>query len=137
MLDAPTALPPPAIVAPAPREVSFGLVAGSAPAGTRRVIVRVGEQVLADRPLRGTRFSLSVDLPPRIVWVRVTAVDAAGRRSSSLVGPVLGLSRRARPRAVAPRPSVLLMDEPFSGLDRSLRDDVREDTLAVLRPASP
>jgi iron(III) transport system ATP-binding protein len=25
------------------------------------------------------------------------------------------------------------MDEPFSGLDRSLRDEVREDTLAVLR----
>jgi iron(III) transport system ATP-binding protein len=41
--------------------------------------------------------------------------------------------RVALARAVAPRPSVLLMDEPFSGLDRSLRDDVREDTLAVLR----
>ncbi len=41
--------------------------------------------------------------------------------------------RVALARAVAPRPSVLLMDEPFSGLDRSLRDEVREDTLAVLR----
>ena len=76
---------------------------GSAPAGTRRVIVRVGESVLADRPLRGTRFSLRVDLPPRIVSVRVTAVDGAGRRSSSLVGPVLGLPRLAVPRVVAPQ----------------------------------
>jgi iron(III) transport system ATP-binding protein len=41
--------------------------------------------------------------------------------------------RVALARAVAPRPSVLLMDEPFSGLDRSLREEVREDTLAVLR----
>src|SRR5215510_8950767 len=40
--------------------------------------------------------------------------------------------RVALARAVAPRPSVLLMDEPFSGLDRSLRDEVREDMLHVL-----
>jgi iron(III) transport system ATP-binding protein len=41
--------------------------------------------------------------------------------------------RVALARAVAPRPAVLLMDEPFSGLDRRLRDEVREATLAVLR----
>jgi iron(III) transport system ATP-binding protein len=41
--------------------------------------------------------------------------------------------RIALARAVVPRPSVLLMDEPFSGLDRRLRDEVRDDTLAVLR----
>jgi iron(III) transport system ATP-binding protein len=41
--------------------------------------------------------------------------------------------RVALARAVAPRPNVLLMDEPFSGLDRRLRDEVREVTLAVLR----
>src|SRR5690606_37843794 len=33
----------------------------------------------------------------------------------------------------APRPGVLLMDEPFSGLDSRLKDTVRADTLAVLR----
>lgn len=43
--------------------------------------------------------------------------------------------RVALARAVAPRPNVLLMDEPFSGLDRRLRDEVREDTLNVLREA--
>jgi beta-lactamase class A len=100
--DAP-ALPPPAVVAPAPREVSFGLVAGSAPAGTRRVIVRVGELVLADRPLRGRRFSLRVELPRREVAVRVTSVTAAGRRSSTVVSNVVGLPPSAAPRAAAPR----------------------------------
>ena len=40
--------------------------------------------------------------------------------------------RVALARAIAPRPGVLLMDEPFSGLDRRLRDSVREETLAVL-----
>jgi len=41
--------------------------------------------------------------------------------------------RVALARAIAPRPGVLLMDEPFSGLDRRLRDTVREETLSVLR----
>ena len=41
--------------------------------------------------------------------------------------------RAALARAIAPRPSVLLMDEPFSGLDRRLRESVRAETLAVLR----
>ncbi|MEM9438348.1 MAG: ABC transporter ATP-binding protein [Pseudomonadota bacterium] len=41
--------------------------------------------------------------------------------------------RVALARALAPRPGVMLMDEPFSGLDERLRDEVRDDTLAVLR----
>lgn len=43
--------------------------------------------------------------------------------------------RAALARAIAPRPRVLLMDEPFSGLDRGLRDAVRRDTIAVLKEA--
>ncbi len=41
--------------------------------------------------------------------------------------------RVALARALAPRPGVLLMDEPFSGLDARLRDTMREETMSVLR----
>lgn len=41
--------------------------------------------------------------------------------------------RVALARAVAPRPRVMLMDEPFSGLDERLKDDIRDHTLAVLK----
>ena len=41
--------------------------------------------------------------------------------------------RVALARALAPGPDVMLMDEPFSGLDDRLRDEVREATLDLLR----
>ncbi len=41
--------------------------------------------------------------------------------------------RVALARALAPRPRVMLMDEPFSGLDNRLRDGIRDATLEVLK----
>ncbi|MGW8206662.1 MAG: ABC transporter ATP-binding protein [Hyphomicrobiaceae bacterium] len=41
--------------------------------------------------------------------------------------------RVALARAIVPRPSVVLMDEPFSGLDVQLRDSMQEETLSLLR----
>lgn len=90
-------LPPPAILQPAPYQASFGLVTGTVAEGVVRIRVHAGRLLLADRPLHGRRFSLRVDLPLRDSTVRVTALDARGRRRTSLVGPVFGLPRAAEP----------------------------------------
>ncbi|AVX04711.1 fe(3+)-transporting ATPase [Maritalea myrionectae] len=41
--------------------------------------------------------------------------------------------RLALARSIAPKPGLLLLDEPFSSLDARLRESVRAETLAVLR----
>ena len=100
--------PPPAIEQPAPYQLSYGVVAGTAAPGTRRVIVRVGPRTLADKPLGRRHFQLRVALPPTESTVEVITVGRNGRRSHAGVPHVLGASRAASPVVRAPRNDVLL-----------------------------
>jgi hypothetical protein len=93
----PALLPPPAIVSPAAREVSFGRVEGRVARGTERVLIRVDGRLVATKELHRRRFALIVPLPHHDVTVRVTAVDGRGRRASSRVGHVYGLPRETAP----------------------------------------
>lgn len=67
----------------------------------------------------------------RSILDRVGLLDMAGIYPSVLSG---GQQQRvALARAIVPRPAVMLMDEPFSGLDVQLREAMQEETLALLR----
>jgi iron(III) transport system ATP-binding protein len=62
---------------------------------------------------------------------RVTLQGFAAKYPHQLSG---GEQQRvALARALAPRPRVMLMDEPFSGLDNRLRDGIRDTTLDILK----
>ncbi len=67
-------------------------------------------------------------------WLsRVGLVDRADAMPHMLSG---GQQQRvALIRALAREPSVMLLDEPFSGLDVELREKIRQETLSMLREA--
>ena len=90
-------LRPPAIYAPAPREVSFGRIEGRVSKGTSEVRVRVDGRLVATKTVTRPRFALVVTLPQRDVTIRVSAIDGRGRHASTLVGPVFGLPRGGAP----------------------------------------
>jgi len=100
--------PPPAIEQPAPYELSYGFVSGTAAPGTTHIVVRAGGKTLASLPLRQRHFQLRVDLPLTETTLRVTTIGANGLRASVVVPHVLGASRAATPLARAPREDPVL-----------------------------
>ena len=71
------------------------------------------------------------DIAARAILDRVGLSAFANAFPATLSG---GQQQRvALARAIVPRPAVMLMDEPFSGLDIQLRDAMQEETLALLR----
>ena len=106
----PPALAAPKLVSPAPREISFGRVAGRLDSRTARVVLKIDDHVVAElEPTPPTTsggfprkipFSLQLTLPPRDATVRVIAFDEAGNRAATVVRKVYGLSWAARPRTI-------------------------------------
>ena len=94
---------PPALIAPAPRQVSFGLVEGRVNAGTVRIAVFIDGAEGANRSTPEGRFRLRVALPARDVTIKVVAYGAAGRSAATAVSPVFGLPRAALPTATRGR----------------------------------
>jgi len=87
------------------------------------VAQNVGFGLSGDRAERAARVADLLD--------KVTLAGFGKKHPHELSG---GEQQRvALVRALAPRPRVLLMDEPFSGLDNRLRDGIRDATLEVLK----
>ena len=87
--------------------------------------------------LQNVQFGLTALTKPEAECEAMIALSRVGLAEFASAYPhVLSggeQQRVALARALAPRPAVLLMDEPFSGLDSRLKDRVRAETLAILR----
>ena len=125
-------------------------------------IVRIGERSVADEHQNQPPERRSVGIVPQdgALFPHLTVLDNVGfglptreRRGSrshdmlALVG-LSGFEKRrphelsggqqqrvALARCLAPRPSVVLLDEPFAALDATLRDELRAETKKLLAEA--
>jgi hypothetical protein len=138
---APSALLRPAIVAPAPREVSFGRVKALIDSRTARVVVQVAGVTKADVHLNPTyqmqlyahpiAFRTRVRIPSRNVTVRLLTYDSLGNGFSSVVRPVYGLPPAAYPRAVSSSQDNVLarrirnLAQSYSGIAAVFVQDLR------------
>jgi beta-lactamase class A len=129
--EVPAKLEPPALIAPGPREISFGRIVGRAAPGTHRVVVLVNGRRTGEKQVRGGRFELRLSVPARDSVVQVVAHDALGNRAARAVGPVLGYARAATPtvtesyedRALARKLGALIRD--FSGISGIYVENLR------------
>ncbi|SIS39459.1 ABC transporter ATP-binding protein [Insolitispirillum peregrinum] len=84
-------------------------------------------------------FGLSKSDPARAHKIQ-SLLQQVGMASHSMAWPHQlsgGQQQRvALARALAPEPGLMLLDEPFSGLDKRLRDQVRDETLRVLKESN-
>ena len=130
-VEVPAHVDRPALVAPAPREISFGQVVGTVGRGTDTVAVLVNGKPAAEARVRGRRFTIQVKLPTADAQVRVVARDALGNSAATAVGPVFGLPRRGLEasgrahvdRTLARRIGALVDD--FSGISAVYVQDLR------------
>ena len=130
-VEVPAHVDRPALVAPAPREISFGHVAGTVGRGTDTVTVLVNGKPAAKARVQGRRFTVQVKLPTTDAQVRVVAEDALGNGAATAVGPVFGLPRRgldASGRAHVDRELARRIEElveGFSGISAVYVQDLR------------
>lgn len=112
-----------------------------APAETRRVGMVFQDYALFPHMSAAANVAFGLDKLPRaerdveaLRWLdRVGLLRRAGAYPHELSG---GEQQRvALARALAPKPRAVLLDEPFSGLDPSLREELRETAIATLREA--
>ncbi len=101
------------------RNISFGLE-----------MLRPSKSRLIDRIMSGRRMSKEHSRRVNDLLVLVGLEDFAHRRPMSLSG---GEAKRvALARALAPSPSIILLDEPLTGLDRDLHDRLMSDLRRIL-----